>query len=126
MNEDLILFFTGHEEALPLFYMLEKRIQEISHEPIIKIQKTQVSFSNKYGFAYVSFLPARKAKDRPASYMTISFGLPYRLDSPRIDAASEPYPNRWTHHVMISQADEIDEELVEWIREAATFSESKR
>lgn len=126
MNEDLILFFTGHDKSLPIFYKLEEKIREFSPEVKIRIQKTQVSFSNKHGFAFVSFLPVRKAKDRPANYITVSFGLPYRLVSPRIDAASEPYPNRWTHHVMISQADEIDEELLEWLREAAAFSESKR
>ena len=126
MNEDLILFFTGHDKSLPIFYKLEEKIREFSPEVKIRIQKTQVSFSNKHGFAFVSFLPVRKAKDRPANYITVSFVLPYRLVSPRIDAASEPYPNRWTHHVMISLTDEIDEELVEWLREAAAFSESKR
>ena len=25
-----------------------------------------------------------------------------------IDAATEPYPNRWTHHMLASSVDEID------------------
>ena len=92
----------------------------------VKVQKTQISFSNKHNFAFVSFLPARKAKDRPKTYITVSFGLQYRKESPRIDAASEPYPNRWTHHMLISSVDEIDDELMEWIKEAAAFSAGKR
>ena len=58
--------------------------------------------------------------------MTVTFGLSYQKMSPRIDVATQPYPNRWTHHVMIGGLDEIDEELVNWIREAAEFSACKR
>ena len=56
----------------------------------------------------------------------MSFGLNYRKESPRIDAAVEPYPNRWTHHVMIGSEEEIDAELLDWIAEAAAFSRAKR
>ena len=58
--------------------------------------------------------------------MTVTFGLGYRKESPRIDVATEPYPGRWTHHVMVGSAEEIDEELLGWIQEAAAFSASKR
>ena len=56
----------------------------------------------------------------------VTFGLGYRLKSPRIDAAVEPYPGRFTHHVMVSGTGEIDDELMEWVKEAAAFSASKR
>ena len=56
----------------------------------------------------------------------ITFGLGCRAESMRIDVASEPYPNRWTHHVLISDPEEIDEELMGWVKEAAAFSARKR
>ena len=43
----------------------------------------------------------------------------------RIDIATEPYPNRWTHHVLVSSLDEIDEELMGWLKEAAVFASVK-
>ena len=46
--------------------------------------------------------------------------------SPRVVAASEPYPGRWNHHVLVTEADQIDEELMGWLREAWDFAESKR
>ncbi|MCI8813387.1 MAG: hypothetical protein HFG12_09155, partial [Oscillibacter sp.] len=49
-----------------------------------------------------------------------------RLDSLRVDAASEPCPGRWTHHIVIGSAEEIDGELMDWIWEAAEFSAQKR
>ncbi len=91
-----------------------------------KVQKTQIAFSNRRQFAFVSFLPVRKAKERPEVYIVVTFGLGYRLESPRIDAAVEPYPGRWTHHVLISGTEEIDDELMGWVKEAAAFSDGKR
>ena len=47
------------------------------------------------------------------------------MESPRIDAAVEPYPNRWTHHVPVQGIEEIDEELMGWVKEAAVFAAGK-
>ena len=126
MNADILLYFNDHMDALPLYERLEGMILEQIPDVKIKVSKTQISFSNKRGFAFVSFNPCRRAKDRPNVWMTVTFGLSYRKDSPRIDAATEPYPNRWTHHVMVGSEEEIDAELMGWIREAAEFSASKR
>lgn len=38
----------------------------------------------------------------------------------------EPYPGRWTHHVLVSGTEEIDDELMGWVKEAAVFSAGKR
>ena len=58
--------------------------------------------------------------------MTVTFGLGYRKEASRIDVATEPYPGRWTHHVMVGTPDEIDGELMDWIQEAADFSAAKK
>ena len=126
MNADILFFFNDHMDALPLYERLEGLILEQIPDAKIKVSKTQISFSNKRGFAFVSFNPCRRAKERPDIWMTVTFGLSYRKDSPRIDAATEPYPNRWTHHVMVSSEEDINAELMGWIREAAEFSASKR
>ena len=127
MNDlDTLLFFNEKPEALPLYDAFEERILSEISGVNIKVQKTQITFSNKYNFAFVSFLPVRKAKERPKVYITVTFGLGYKKESPRIDAAVEPYPNRWTHHILVSSVDEIDDELLGWIKEASDFSANKR
>ena len=126
MNADILFFFNDHMDAFPLYERLEGLILEQIPDVKIKVSKTQISFSNKRGFAFVSFNPCRKAKVRPNVWMTVTFGLSYRKDSPRIDVATEPYPNRWTHHIMVGSDEEIDDELMSWLREAAEFSASKR
>ena len=126
MSTDVLLFFGEHMEALPIYERLEDAILTRIPNVKIKVAKTQITFANRRGFAFVSFNPCRKAKDRPAVWMTISFGLGCRRESPRIDVATEPYPGRWTHHVMVGTPDEIDEELLGWIQEAADYAFSKR
>ena len=126
MDNDILFFFREHMDALPIYERLEERIQTKIPDVKIKVAKTQITFAKRYGFAFVSFNPCRRAKDRPAVWMTVTFGLGYRKESPRIDVATEAYPGRWTHHVMVGSAEEIDEELLGWIQEAAAFSASKR
>lgn len=126
MNNDILFFFGEHMDALPIYEKLEQQILAQIPDVKIKVAKTQITFANKRGFAFVSFNPCHRGKDRPEVWMTVTFGLGYRKDSPRIDVATEPYPNRWTHHVMVGSVEEIDEELMDWIKEAAYFSASKR
>ena len=126
MDSDILFFFGEHMEALPIYERLEEAIMTRIPNVKRKVAKTQITFANKRGFAFVSFNPCRRAKERPAVWMTVSFGLGYRKEAERVDVATEPYPGRWTHHVMVGSTSEIDEELLGWLKEAAEFSASKR
>lgn len=125
MNEKILLFFDSHMDALPLFERFENRVLSEIGEVSIKVQKTQISFSNRHMFSCVSFAQVGKKENRPASYIVVTFGLGHKLESPRIDVSMEPYPDRWTHHVLISELEEIDDELMKWIKEASAFSAEK-
>lgn len=112
--------------ALPIYERLENLILARIPDVKIKVAKTQITFANRRGFACVSFNPCRSTKSCPEVWITVTFGLGYHKESSRIDVATEPYPGRWTHHVTVGSPDEIDEELLRWIQEAADFSASKR
>ncbi len=51
-----------------------------------------------------------------------TFGLGHRIQSPRIVESVEPYPNRWTHHVIIQSHSDIDEEIMDWLNQAYLFA----
>ncbi|MCC8086500.1 MAG: DUF5655 domain-containing protein [Clostridium sp.] len=125
MDEKILLFFDKNMDALPLYERLEDRILSEIGDVSVKVQKTQISFSNRHMFSCVSFARVRKKKDCPGTYIVVTFGLGHKVESPRIDVATEPYPNRWTHHVLISELEEIDDELMGWIKEAGVFSAGK-
>ena len=126
MGPDVLFFFNKYPAALPLYEAFERRVLAEAGNVTIRVQKTQITYTNPRVFAAVSFLPVRKKAQRPKHYVTVTLGLNRRLDSPRVDAASESYPARWTHHLLISSPEEIDDELIAWVREAAAFSASKR
>ena len=125
MDEKILYFLHQHMNALPFYEKLEQRILNEIEGVQIKVQKTQISFYNRHLFACVSFARVRKKKDCPDCYIVITFVLSHKAESPRIDIATEPYPNRWTHHVLISDPGEIDDKLMGWIEEAALFSNRK-
>lgn len=125
MSEEVLYFFDKHPDALPLYETFEDKVRTIVSDVRIKVQKTQISFYNKHMFACVSFARVRKKKDCPENFIVVTISLNHKLESPRVDIATEPYPNRWTHHLLISDMSEIDEELMEWVEEAAEFAARK-
>ena len=122
---DALYFFDGKPLELALYQAFFQRMEEVFPQASVKVQKSQISFYGKHLFAAAS-LPVRRKKDWPQHCLVVTIGLSYRLDSPRVAVAVEPYPNRWTHHVLVSEEEQIDDELLGWLRDAYEFSESKR
>ncbi len=125
MTIDELMFWDQWKQLLPLYDTLKKDLVEAYPDLRIKVSKTQISFYNRHMFAMVS-PPVRRKKHWPKEFIMVSFGLPYRVDSSRIAVSVEAYPNRWTHHVIVENIDDIDKTLLAWIDEAYLFSESKR
>jgi len=76
-------------------------------------------------FLPVSFARVKRKADLPEGYMVITLGLRDPLDSERVAVKTEPYPGRWTHHIVVSKPEELDEELLSWIRDAYDFADAK-
>ena len=124
LTGDELLFFNAHPGLLPLYEALRGKILAAQPDASVRISKTQISFRSRYIFAMVS-LPVHRRKGWPEEYLLFSFALGRRLDSPRVAQAVEPYPNRWTHHMLVQTPEEIDDELIGWIQEAYWFANTK-
>ena len=127
MDLDTLQWFEAqkHPDALPLYEALEERVRAAVPDLRIKVQKSQITFYNKHLFGCVSYIRVRKKAELPPCWLVLTLGLARRLESPRVDIATEPYPGRWTHHIVVGSAGEIDGELMDWIREAAAFAAAK-
>ena len=119
--DDTLMFFDKSPEVLPLYRAVERMIYAKFEDISIKVQKTQISFYNRHLFACAS-LPLRKVKGWPEVCLVFTLGLNRNLEHPRVARVVEPYPGRWTHHILIQSEDEVDAELMEWIREAYDFA----
>ena len=122
---DTLMFFDKHPNAIPLYLRFEETIKSAFPEARKRVQKTQISFSNRHVFACVSFTRVKRKAELPDPYIVITLGLPDPLESERVAVKTEPYPGRWTTHFVVGSVDEINEELMSWIRQAYVFSDSK-
>ena len=122
--DDILFFFDRFPAELELYRAFSEQMERVFDQARVKVQKSQISFYGRHLFAAAS-LPIRRKKGWPEHCLIVTFGLGRKLDSARIAVAVEPYPGRWTHHMLISRAEEIDGELMEWVREAAEFSAGK-
>lgn len=118
---DLMQFFDRREREYALCQAFIRQVLDACPDTHIRVQKTQITLENRHGFAFVS-LPRRKVKEPT---IVVTLGLSHRVSSPRIWQAVEPYPNRWTHHVLVSDEGQLDGELLGWVKEAAAFAAVK-
>lgn len=121
MTAEEAVFFTGHEESRALWLVLREKLARELAPFEIRVAKTQLSLASGCLFACVSFPRARQG-----GVLLLSFGLPFRMESPRVWQAVEPYPNRWTHHVPITHASDLDAELIGWLASAQAFAMTRR
>ena len=120
MTMDELFFFDGKPEELALYEALLDRLAGIGiFTPVV--HKTQISLKNRRVFACVSMLRVLPKKLLPSRFLVLTLGLPHPLDSPRIAVKTEAQPNRWTHHIVLGSADELDDELLNWLRQAYEF-----
>ncbi len=126
LDLDTLMFFNGHQDALKLYQAFENLLYNAFPDAGKRVQKTQITFTNRHVFACVSFAQVKRKSELPKGYIVVTLGLPAPLDSDRVAVKTEPYPNRWTHHIVISKPEELDRELLSWLSDAYAFAEAKR
>ena len=72
--------------------------------------KTRVAFMGRVRFAGVSSISHRG--------MTIAFALPAPMEHPRIRKVEHLAPGWYGHHMRITSTDQLDVELLGWLRES--------
>ena len=122
MTAEVLAFLGGDPRKIAIFEAYEGAVLSCG-ESAMRVTKTQVSWGNPFLFAMLSH--PRRAADRKAGALLATFGLHRRLDSPRILQAVEPYPGRWTHHLLLARPEEVDGEVAAWLAEAWAFAREK-
>lgn len=111
--EDL---FAGHPTGLAILARVRSAVEALG--PVaVRASRSQVAFRRARGFAWLwrpgQYLPHAA----PEAVLSIALG---RADpSPRFKEVAHPSPRHWVHHLELGRPDEIDAEVVAWLREAA-------
>ena len=119
-------FLAARPETEALYAALREGLENRLGACEAEVHRTQISLKQRYGFAAVSFAPVRRTDRLPESFLTLSFSLKQALDSPRIAAAVEISSQRWLHQIMLTRVQDVDQELLDWLVEAARLAEVKR
>ena len=125
LEEDVLMFFAGHMAVYPLYEKFEAELLRRHPGTRIKVQKTQISFYDRHMFACVSFLREKQKAELPENWFVLTLGLPGPIPSDRAAVKTEPYPGRWTNHIVLSREDDLDEELFGWLEQAYAFAQCK-
>lgn len=108
-------FFAGQETARGIFEAVAAAVAAVGPADL-RVTKSQVAFRRRTGFAY-TWMPAKYLR-RGDVPLVLTVALRRRDDSPRWKQIVEPVSGRFTHHLELRSAAEIDDEVRGWLREA--------
>ena len=108
--------FAGHPVALAAYAAVRTLLDELGGAEV-RTTKSQVAFRRRRGFAYL-WLPGRYLAT-PASDVVLSVVLGRRDGSRRWKEVVHPSPAQWMHHLEVTDAGQLDDEVAAWLQEAA-------
>ena len=123
--EDVLFFFNGRQRELALYQELVRQMDSLFPDMSVKVGKSQISFYNRHLFAAAS-IPLRRKKGWPKECLMVTLGLTRPLPPTIAAVSTEPYPGRWTNHILVENEGQIDIRLLSLLREAWDFSQNKR
>ena len=109
-------FFADHPVGMEVFRRVQAALGEYGNVEV-RVSKSQVAFRRKRGFAYL-WLPGQYLKG-PRAEIVLSIVLGREDGSARWKEVAHPSAKHWMHHLEVDEPDEIEREVVAWLREAA-------
>jgi hypothetical protein len=107
-------FFAGSPDGLALFAAVRDAVAAIG-EAEIRVTKSQIAFRRRKGFAYV-WRPGQYVRSEIPAVLSIA--LPHEVGSDRFKEVVHPSATVWLHHLELTKAAEIDDEVRGWLAEA--------
>ncbi|MCL2152598.1 MAG: DUF5655 domain-containing protein [Oscillospiraceae bacterium] len=118
MQSESFDLFRNNGGLLELYNELIRQISNFG-KLTIKPRKSYskiVVLCNHRNFAYISLL------NGDGSFMDkgfkVVFSMNHIISDSRIQAVTEPHPGRFSHHVAVETASDINEQLIEWLQQA--------
>jgi Domain of unknown function (DUF5655) len=106
--------FNGYPECLAIC----RRVQQVLSgfgEVSVAVTKSQVALRRRKSFAFV-WRPGQYVSSRVPAALSIS--LPYEITSDRFKEIAHPAPTVWMHHLELRDANEVDDQVCEWLANA--------
>ncbi len=108
-------FFEGRARSRRLYDAIADQITEIG-EASICVSKSQIAFRRRRNVATV-WIPDRHLKGQVAP-LVLTLSFPKQDRSDRWKGIVQISPERFTHHLELYNASDIDAEVKDWLRAA--------
>lgn len=105
--------FADSPVGLQIYHRLVDQVADLHAE--VRTTRSQVALSRRTGFAYLWYPGRYVRSDVPA---VLSIALPERLESARFKQVGRPSAHMWMHHLELHRPDELDVEVLGWLRAA--------
>jgi hypothetical protein len=105
----------GHAVATAVYERLRSCLTELGPFEI-RTSKSQLAFRRRRGFAYL-WLPGQYL-EHPQAELVLSIVLGRQDPSARFKEVVHPSPQHWMHHLELHGPDDVDDEVLAWLREA--------
>ena len=115
-DSDVAAFFDGHPLGLAAFTAVREALSSFG-DCSVRVSHSQVAFRRRVGFA-VLWLPGQYLRN-PGADVVLSIALGRLVPSPRFKQVAPPSPSQWVHHLELRTVDDIDEQVADWLAEAA-------
>jgi hypothetical protein len=83
----------------------------------VRSSRSQVAYRRRRAFAWLWF--AGRYLAHPSAELVLSVALGRHDPSPRFKEVAHPSRAHWFHHLEVGSAEDLDEEVAGWLREAA-------
>jgi hypothetical protein len=108
-------FFKGYEDSRHIFESLRSAIDKFG--PVkLRVTKSQIAFCREKAFAW-AWIPGKYLRGDIAP-LVLTFVFRSRNASPRWKKIVEPRAGWFTHHLELYRLEDIDGEVIGWLREA--------
>ena len=103
-------FFAGaRPEAEPIFRVIDDHLRTLDGDLIVDPLAKKILFKNGPTIAMLETM---------TKWVAIGFSLRRRLESGRLSRKVTDYQGRYYHVVNLTSAEQVDDELLEWLTEA--------
>ena len=106
-------FFAGKPEAWLVFETIKEKMIARWPQTQLRVMKTCIVFEDKKPYLYVSYPPRKGMRG-----VWLSISLRERVNHPRFAMVVPVSARRFTAHIHIEEADQVDEALIRLIERA--------
>ena len=109
-------FFDGKTIPRKLFEAISREVSLLG-ESSIRVSKSQIAFRRRRNFALV-WMPSKYLKGSVAP-LVLTLSFPQQDSSPRWKQITQVASlRRFTHHLELHKVEDIDEQVITWLRSA--------